>query len=336
MEFSKAKCPKCGRVAEMMYSNNPISQPICFDCIKQELKHDNLQHADFFCRTYNLPFNPEVWINLASNVGENVFREYARLFFEDKTQKNLFYNSSTQDVWAIANKEWEKCRTQAQLIAKIEPIKQSYIERAAIKWGGNYSYEDYVKLDSTYNATLRANNITNPLQKEAVKMLCKIHIELNAAILIGDTKAVKDYTSAYANFAKQAGLEDMIEESKTDDITTVAELYDYMEKQGFQFKFYDNYDRDEVDKSLKDIKESNRRLILESTGLSGLLEDMAKKHNQDQEALYTQEVTSTTTLQDLLDFHPGEVEVEDEDDAEITKQVFVDDDVPAEDLSGDN
>lgn len=210
------------------------------------------------------------------------------------------------------------------------------MERAAIKWGGNYKYEDYIKLDSTYNATLRANNITNPLQKEAVKMLCKIHIELNQAILVGDTKAVKDYTLAYSNFAKQAGLEDMIEESKTDDITTVAELYDYMEKKGFVFRFYDNYDRDEVDKTLKDIKEANRRLILESTGLSGLLEDMAKKHKQEVEDQYTQEVTSQTTLQDLLNFHPGEIDIEDEDDSEITDIEFSkDEDVETGEKSGD-
>lgn len=309
----------------MMFSNNPIAEPICFDCISEELNFNNLSHADFFCRTYNLPFKPEVWINLSSTLGKAVFKEYARLCLDDHETPNLSYESSTKDLWILANKEWEKCRTQAQLINRIEPIKASYVERAALKWGGAYEYEDYVKLDSTYNATLRANNITNPLQKEAVKMLCKIHIELNQAILAGDTKAVKDYTSAYSNFAKQAGLEDMIEESKTDDITTVAELYDYMEKQGFQFKFYDNFDRDEVDKTLKDIKESNRRLILESTGLAGLLEDMAKKRMAQEEENYTEEVTSKVTLQKLLDFNPEETEVEIEDDSTITEENFEED-----------
>jgi hypothetical protein len=310
----------------MMFSNNPIAEPVCFDCIKKELNPKNLSQADFFCRTYNLPFKPEIWINLESQFGCEVFREYARLCLDDQSQPNLSYTSSTKDLWNLANKEWEKCRTQAQLINRIEPIKEAYVERAAIKWGGNYSYEDYIKLDSTYNATLRANNITNPLQKEAVKMLCKIHIELNQAILAGDTKAVKDYTSAYSNFAKQAGLEDMIEESKTDDITTVAELYDYMERKGFQFKFYDNFDRDEVDKTLRDIKESNRRLVLESTGLGALLEDMAKKRAQQEEENYTEEVTSKVTLQQLLDFNPEETEVEKEDDSLITGENFDDED----------
>lgn len=60
MIFTLGKCPKCGKTKELMFSNNPLSGgTICFDCIKENLKYDNLEHADFFCRTYNLPFNPE-------------------------------------------------------------------------------------------------------------------------------------------------------------------------------------------------------------------------------------------------------------------------------------
>lgn len=316
MNFQIGKCPKCGKNAELMFSNNPIVTPVCFSCIESELAYNNLEHADFFCRTYNIPFKPNTWMELVNRVGERVFYEYAKMFYEED-KDNLYYESSTRDVWRIANREWEKCRTQVQILNKLEPVKDSYVERGRLKWGPTYTFEDIVKLDSTYNQTLKSNNITNPLQKEAVKMLCKIQIELNAALLAGDTKAVKDYSSAYSNFAKQAGLEDMIEQTKTDDITTVAELYDYMEKQGFQFKFYDNFDRDEVDRTLKDITESNRRLILESTGLGTLLEEMARKRAKTAEEKYTEEVTSRTSLQELLEYNPEETEVETEDDSSI-------------------
>jgi hypothetical protein len=60
MIFPKAKCPRCGQVNEMMISNNPVAQPICFVDIEKELVHDNLEHADIFCRTYNLPFKPDL------------------------------------------------------------------------------------------------------------------------------------------------------------------------------------------------------------------------------------------------------------------------------------
>ena len=61
MNFNIEVCPKCGRKSEVMYSNNPLSgKTICFSCIKDNLIYNNLNHADFFCRTYNLPFNAEL------------------------------------------------------------------------------------------------------------------------------------------------------------------------------------------------------------------------------------------------------------------------------------
>lgn len=203
-------------------------------------------------------------------------------------------------------------------------MRDSYLDRGHLKWGEQYTFEELVQLDAVYSRTLRANNITNPLQKEAVKTLCKLNIEMDEAIRAKDAKAMKDYASAYATFAKQADLEGMINETKTDDITTVAELYDYMEKSGFQFKFYDGYDRDEVDRTIKDIQDTNRRLILESTGLQPLLEDMMRQRMEQQEADVTKEATSAPgkTLEDLLNFQPSDGEIATEDDSEVVNQDF--------------
>ena len=110
----------------------------------------------------------------------------------------------------------------------------------------------------------------------------------------------------------------MINETKTDDITTVAELYDYMEKSGFKFKFYDGFDRDEVDRAIKDIQDANRRLILESTGLQPLLEEMARKRMQTIEEEATSEIVNgDVTLQDMLDFKATDNDIEQEDDSEV-------------------
>ena len=133
-----------------------------------------------------------------------------------------------------------------------------------------------------------------------------------------------EWTDMYATFAKEANLEGMISETKTDDITTVAELYDYMEKQGFQFKFYDGYDRDEVDRTIKDIQAANRRLILESTGLQPLLEDMAKQRMQSQEEQHTQKMVNEEghTLEDLMNFNPEDGDIDTEEDSSATDLNF--------------
>ena len=318
--FKKIKCPQCGQIKEVMLSNNPLTgTPICFDCINTHLDYNNLAHAEFFCRSYNLPWMPKIWVQLMDEANEDVFKQYTAGVLDEKdNQPNLAYDSSTKDLWLRTNKEWEKCRSFAQILNRLEPIKESYIERGRLKWGEQYNFEELIKLDSIYTRTLKANNITNPLQKEAVKTLCKLQIEIDEAVRAKDAKAIKDFSSAWNTFAKQADLETMINETKTDDITTVAELYDYMERQGFKFKFYDGFDRDEVDFTIKDIQETNRNLILEATGLQPLLEQLAKKKLEQAEEEHATAAVQQTPINELWDAMPDDNEIATEtDDAAV-------------------
>ena len=326
ISFQRGKCTKCGRTTELMFSNNPLSgSTICFDCINSNLDYKNIEHADFFCRTYNLPFNVEIWMELIKTEKENTYKVYTSAVLSEQEDKiNLYYTSSTKDLWSKANREWEKCRTFSDLLRKIEPIKESYIERGWIKWGEQYTFEELIKLDSIYSRTLKSNNITNPMQKEAVRTLCKLQIEMDEAIRAKDPKAIKDFSSAYSTFAKQADLETMINQTKTDDMTTVAELYQYMEDQGFIFKYHDGFDRDEVDRAITDIQETNRRLILESTGLQTLLEEMIRQKTETREEEYTRSVVENDQLQEILQFKAEDGDIATESDAEALQIDFSD------------
>ena len=326
INFKLGTCPKCGkRNVQLMLSNNPLDGgTICFECINDNLNYNNLEHADFFCRTYNLSFNPELWIQTAKEFGPGVFKEYAATILSQGDNKpNLAYSASTRDLWARVNKEWEKCRSFTEVLNKLGPIRDSYVDRGRLKWGEQYTFEEIIKLDSIYSRTLKANNITNPMQKEAVKTLCKLQIEMDEAIRAKDAKAIKDFSSAWSTFAKQADLENMINDTKTDDITTVAELYDYMERSGFKFKFYDGFDRDEVDRTIKDIQDANRRLILESTGLQSLLEEMANARMRSIEEEQTNDIVNgDVTLQDMLNFQATDNDIDTEDDSDVLDMEF--------------
>jgi hypothetical protein len=108
INFKIGVCPKCGsRNVSLMFSNNPLDGgTICFSCIRENLNYQNLEHADFFCRTYNLPFNPELWIQTSKEFGPGVFKEYAALILSDEdNQPNLAYSPSTRDLWGRVNKE---------------------------------------------------------------------------------------------------------------------------------------------------------------------------------------------------------------------------------------
>lgn len=334
VKFQLGTCPKCGRKGVLMYSNNPLSgTTICFDCIKNNLNFNNLEHAEFFCRTYNLAWKPDLWMKLVEEYQEATFRKYTELILDlPENRPNLAYETSTHDIWSRTNKEWEKCRSFTEILNKLANIKESYITRSRLKWGEQYTFEELIQLDSLYTRTVKANNIINPLQKEAVKALCKIHVEMDEAIRAKDVKALKDLSTSYATFAKQADLEGMINETKTDDITTVAELYDYMEKNGFQFKFNDGFARDEVDRTIKDMQEYLRRLVLESTGLQPLLEEMMRKKMETAEEEQTLQATTQTSLEDMLNFNAEDTDIATEADEDVLNENFEEEEKPSEEV----
>ena len=197
--------------------------------------------------------------------------------------------------------------------------------RGRLKWGDQYTFEELIQLDQLYTRTIKANNIISPMQKVAVKTLCQLQMKVNQAIRLEDSKALKEYSSAWSTFAKQANLEEMINEAKTEDITTVAELYQYMEDQGFIFKYFQGDCKDEIDFAIKDIQDTNRRLILESTGLQAQLEEMIRQRTVSAEEEYAARVMNdgitaeggTTGLQDLLNFKAEDAPIDTESDDEV-------------------
>lgn len=107
MKFTINTCPKCGCRKELSFSNNPLTgTPICFDCINKQLDYNNIEHGEFFCRTYNLPWQPDLWLSLVSTDAAATFRSYTQLVLEaEENKQNLYYTSTTKDLWARTNKE---------------------------------------------------------------------------------------------------------------------------------------------------------------------------------------------------------------------------------------
>lgn len=330
----KGTCPRCRRNTYLFANNNPLlthSTALCYECVAASLTNEPLASSvplpriDFICRTYNLPFDPNLWTTLSTKSPQSspsaLLRIYTEAVLTDPTnQPNLSYASSTSDLWNTANAEWEKTTHFTSILQRIEPIKDSYTERSRMKWGEQYTFQQLRELDGLYTRTIRSNRITNPLQKAAVQTLCKLQLEMNEAIQMKDTKAIKDFSSAWSTFAKQAKLDEMIEETKTDDITTVAELYDYAESQGFNPHYYQGDCKDDIDFAIKDIQEADRRLILESTGLQQTLEEMldkARRNLEQEEADRVAEnepLASDNDISDLLNFKADDVEIDSEDD----------------------
>lgn len=265
------KCPVCNKNTKILQSNNPLVQPTCNECVSKTLDYNNIEDGDFFCRTYDIPFQPEVWIRMVKEYKERVFQKYSEFMYDEGA-----YENDAEETWAILNKEWSLITRHEELIAKIAPIKQGYVERNQIKWGSNYTFSQLIQLENLFVSTLQANDVSNPMQKDAIKKACKLSVSLDKAIMEGDSKVINDLSKAHQNFIKTAKIDDLITAASQDVISNVAQLVEYIENSGFEFKYYDDVDRDIVDKSIKDIQQFIQRLVLDATGLESVFETINK------------------------------------------------------------
>jgi hypothetical protein len=98
---------------------------------------------------------------------------------------------------------------------------------------------------------------------------------------------------------KTAKIDDLITASSQDVISNVAQLVKFIEDEGFQFQYYDDVDRDIVDKSMKDIQQFLQRLVLDSTGLESVFETISSALKTEDSVKKDAESYERVPLEDL-------------------------------------
>jgi hypothetical protein len=239
-----------------------------------------------------------MWIKAMEEDEKHIIQNYQRYYLDTLETKE--YMTNTKNVWKEANKEWEKSLTHTELLNRITKIKASFIDRARIKWGTNFTFEELIQLENLFTTTVGSFDINNPMQIDAIKKACKASLLLDKAMLEGNIDQIKNLTSAYQQFVSTAKIDEMIESAQTDVIRTVADLAQFLEDNNFEFKFYDNEDRDIVDKTIRDMKEHLRTLVMESTGLEQTLEMIQKNYSNSQQEKANIAATSAVPLEEIM------------------------------------
>lgn len=298
MQLRKGLCPMTGREDTLIFSNNPLAIPVGIKYIENTIDLTNLVDADFFCRTYDLPFNPNYWIKaIKIEKGKNIIQNYMKIFLELK--KDLEYKTATREVWQEADKEWQRAFTHGELLSKIEPVKEDFVTRAQITWGVGFTFQEYIKMESQYQDTISSFDVNNPMQLDAIRKASITSIMIDRAMIKGDIKDLKDLSTTYAAFMKMAKIDELIESSQSDVLRTVADLANHLETEGFEFKFYDKVERDVVDKTIEDIQNYLRTLVLESTGLDATLELISSKYNEEMRGGAAEKAHSALPLEEI-------------------------------------
>lgn len=269
-------CPMTGKQDKLLFSNNPLAPAVGITYLAAQIDFKNLEHGDLFCRTFNFPFNPEYWIQASEQ--KNPIEHYVKYFLSTH-KENLFYTTTTKDLWKEATKEWERAFTHRELLNALPSVKKDFMELGAIAWGPTFTFEELITLESKYQSTVSIFDIQNPMQLDAVRKVCITGVMIDRRLTgSGDIKELKDLTNTHAQLMKMAKIDEMLETSDTEVIRTVADLANYLESTGFMPEYYDGVDRDIVDRTIKDLKEHLTTLVSDSTGLDATLELMQAKY----------------------------------------------------------
>lgn len=294
-------CPCCKTIGKIINSNNPIQPGICQDCLNKNIDIYDIHQADFFCRSYNIPFVPDTWIRIVKQAGPDVFEHYVQVVM-DEYSGNPRYSAVDDNgsIWDEINRLWKRSLEHENLLTSLETIKEDWIKQMNIKWGPNYTFTEYIKLENLYNNTIKGTGTTNTLTKNIISKIATISVLMDRSLENGEIKEAGEYSKMLRDQIKTAGLEDSVDVTESDVINTVSDLCNYLEQKGFQFDFYDGEKRDIVDMTIADIKEWTVNYVRDATGIQQtytMIED-AYKASLEQNA--TNIATSKVSLEDII------------------------------------
>jgi hypothetical protein len=182
----------------------------------------------------------------------------------------------------------------------LETIKEDWLKQMTAKWGSNYQFTEYLKLENLFNNTIKGTGTTNALTINIISKIATISVLMDRALENGEIKEAGEYSKMLKDQIKTAGLEDSVDVTESDVINTVSDLCNYLEQKGFVFDFYDGEKRDIVDLTIQDIKEWTVNYVRDATGIQQtytMIED-AYKSSLEQKA--ADEATQKTSLEDLI------------------------------------
>lgn len=262
--FASRICVKCGKPRPASFfieSNSWFADQgyssVCNNCIKDFLVRNDFEWnaADKICQYFNIPFIPNEFERIHRDNGDDMFPIYARVFLGDEFEGL---------DWSIYNDEFIRLRDAGAIENEIPLVSNERQQQLQEKWGGNYDDEALAYLEDLYNGLLMTQNINGVLQGDQAKKICKLSYEIDCRIREGTDfdKVLK----AYDTLVKTAEFTPK-NVKNANDFDSVGELIKWLEKKGWQNKFYDGVTRDVVDETIKNIQSYNQRLYTNESGI---------------------------------------------------------------------
>lgn len=316
--MAKVPCPSCKQFYEEVPHFAPSRSKwayhkrseICIYCLEKQLNSQDFNDVDSLLRYLNLPFLLDDWMKLYEMNGPKTLRVYVQMFADAGE-----YEDNVID-WTYYNEQWLKAIAEGTMDQQITVFEDTWLADMRVKWQGDYVPEHYHYLENLYENLLKSQNILPGLSQSLAIMLCKLILQANENLKAN--KPIKEILAEIKNVMQIGGFETKGSKN-TGDFDTAGELFVWLEKKGWQPKFYDGKNRDEVDIVMKDTQAFLRRLVLGEPSL-------ADQVQQRKEAFIASKQLESEVFMDEKQFddyetgmltgadYEGEIDLGDDDD----------------------
>ena len=300
MIYEKGICDVCKTETKVVKSDNKLSKTLCAKCISNSIDVESSADIRKLSLTLQIPFSLKEYYTLALGTLDSTAAMDAYLTFladgKDHAEESGVF------PWDRIDDHYHAAKNFTVALAKIKPLKDALMERGAEKWGPQFTFHEYVQLESVYENTIKQFGITSTLQQDAVKKAVKISVKIDSLIDAGEFKGVKEATDAYGKFLKTANIDNLIDVSNDETIRTVADLVNFLEKNGYQFSsMMPEVDPDVIDQTINNYTENVKSIVYNHAGLDTQLRDLIEKMQNGLEEKQAAEIAETHILEDDLD-----------------------------------
>lgn len=240
------------------------SLPICRECLAKMIssapEKERWNVIDKICQWADVPFLPGEWEKLYQANGKDTLGVYIAIFRTEQYK--------TLD-WMTYNNVYLQLLEEGRVEDAIPELREKRLQDWRRKWGMGYDEEQLEYLENLHLGLINSQNVVGALNEDQALKLCKISLIIEEKIR-GGVDFTKDL-KAYDELAKLSNLTPK-NVKDANEFDSFGEVYAYLEKAGWQNKYYDGAVRDEVDNTEKNIKNWIRYLYINETGIAEEIE----------------------------------------------------------------
>lgn len=241
---------------------------ICFSCIESWLDGENLNEVDRFCQQCNMAFLPNEWRKLWKREGKLSWRKYCSMYNDINYYK---YD------WGEQNERLIELAKAGVIDQELDELKPELIQKLRLKWGALPEL-DLIRLETFLNLSLSEYGAETHLQQDLLRKVARLSILMDTELQEGMVN--KDTITQYDKLMNS--VLKTFEKIDSNAITSVGQIVEFIERNGYKPTFYDGTPRDELDFLEQNIKEYLRDLVEGEVNLSDLFEaEKAKKQGRD-------------------------------------------------------